>query len=165
MKVKSLFTAVLLALLALPVQAATLPPYQFTTEHGRDVTLAYPRNSMTVLHFWATWCGPCVRELPTVDAMAQRLATISSRQWRVVTVSLDNSPATVRTFFRRHNITALDAHIDPNMNAMRILKVGGLPTTLIIDDQGNELKRYVGDYDWTTFDPATLNVTAPKPLY
>lgn len=166
MKVNILFGAVLLVLLAItPAHATKLPPYQYTNDGGGDATLTFPQGSMTVLHFWATWCAPCVRELPTIDKMAAELATISSRQWRVIAISMDDNQSVVRAFFRRHNITQLQANMDNQMNAMRHLKVGGLPTTLIIDDQGNELKRYVGDFDWTTFNPATLSVDNGKPLY
>lgn len=163
MKVNILFFMLLLA--TFPAQAATLPPYSFTDSTGRMVTLSYPQNSMTILHFWATWCVPCIKELPTLNEEAKKLATISARQWRVIAVSLDDKQAIVSAFMKRHRIDALEPNIDGNMQAMRSLSVGGLPTTLIIDDKGNELKRYVGDYDWSTFDPATLTVQEPKPLY
>lgn len=165
MNVKALLTLLFALFLAVPAQATILPAYSYTDAGGRSVKLDFPRNSMTIVHFWATWCVPCVKELPTVNTLAQNLATISSKQWRVIAVSLDDNQSVVSAFLKRHRIDALQANIDPNLSAMRLWKVGGLPTTIILDDTGNEVKRLVGDYDWTTFNPATLDVKEPKPLY
>lgn len=164
MKVNLLFLSVLL-LLASGASATTLPTYSYTDTDGRSVTLSYPQGSMTLLHFWATWCVPCVKELPTLDAAAKKLAAETGKQWRVIAVSLDDTTALVSAFYKRHRIENLSVNIDTNLSAMKVLKVGGLPTTLVIDDKGNEVKRFVGDYDWTTFDPATLTVAETKPLY
>lgn len=145
--------------------APVLPPYSYTNAQGENVTLAFPAGSKTLLHFWATWCVPCVKELPLLDQLAGQLQQNEPNEWRVIAVSLDSNATAVKTFLQRHNIKNLGADIDLTLQAMRALKIGGLPTTLIIDDQGRELKRYVGDYDWTTFNPADLSVAEPKPLY
>lgn len=174
MKVNSIIFGLLLALALLSIGAATpadareqgpapLPAYTYTTAAGESTTLAFPAGSKTILHFWATWCAPCIKELPLLDALAARLAPDPS--WRVLAVALDENQAQVQSFLKRHNIKRLQADVDLSLQAMRALKVGGLPTTLIIDDQGRELKRYVGDYDWTTFNTADLSVAEPKPLY
>lgn len=165
MNVKALLTLVFTLFITAPAQAAVLPPYSYTNAEGRSVKLDFPQNSMTVVHFWATWCVPCIKELPTVNTLSKNLATSSAKQWRVIAVSMDDKQPVVSAFLKRHRIDALDANIDANLSAMRVWKVGGLPTTIILDDKGNELKRVVGDYDWTTFNPVTLDVQEPKPLY
>ena len=99
-----------------------------------------------VLNFWATWCGPCVAEMPSLARMAGSLATSGVK---VIPVSTDaGGAASVRQFFGAHGIKGLDVWLDPHQAAMEAIEAEGLPTTLIIDRRGREVARIAGGANW-----------------
>jgi thiol-disulfide isomerase/thioredoxin len=152
---RALFLIILLAIPGI-AHAQYLPPFiYFDLEKGSH-QLEYKKGRITFLHFWATWCVPCVRELPKLNQFAKMYQ--NSDKIQVIAVSLDSDPAVVSTFFKRHKIDALTPYIDLNNNAMRLLVIGGLPTTLIVNDEEKEIDRLMGDYDWPTFNFETFKV-------
>ena len=107
-------------------------------------TIADYRGSGVVMNFWATWCAPCVREMPSLDRLQAKVPGI-----RVLALSVDRGGARViETFYRKHGIANLDVLADRGAKLMRKLGVRGLPTTLLIDADGNEVGRVVGPAEW-----------------
>ena len=105
-----------------------------------------------ILNLWATWCIPCVAEMPELQAMAKVLAGE-----RVVVLPLSSDrggAAVVRKFYASHDITDLGVWLDPKGEAARAWGARGLPTTLIIDRQGREVARLEGAFEWAS--PAAL---------
>lgn len=100
-------------------------------------------HKLTVIHFWATWCVPCVAELPAFDAFAKAHPNLG-----VMALSEDDSMAKVKDFFAKHNITAFNPALDTNMTLFRKFHVRGLPTTLFINDLGQVFARADGPLDW-----------------
>jgi thiol-disulfide isomerase/thioredoxin len=101
-----------------------------------------------VLNLWATWCVPCVAELPSLAALAARLASAG-----VVVVPLSSDrggAAVVQKFYAGHAIAGLDVWLDPKGAAASALRARGLPTTLLIDRQGRERGRLEGGADWAS---------------
>lgn len=118
----------------------------FTAESGDEMTLDAFRGQVVVLNFWATWCPPCRKEMPMLDALNRDLG---SEDFQVVTVATGrNSPAAMRRFFEEADIKTLPLHNDPTMAMARGMAVLGLPVTVILDREGREIARMQGEADW-----------------
>lgn len=101
-----------------------------------------------VINLWATWCVPCVAEMPALQAMARALA---GERIVVLPLSSDRGgAAVVRRFYAKHDIQGLGVWLDPRGEAARAWGVRGLPTTLIIDRRGREVARLEGAFDWAS---------------
>lgn len=138
------------------------PAVQFLNEEGERLTLEKFRGKVVVLNMWATWCAPCIHEMPTLDRLQQQLEDVDVV---VVALSIDSGGASVvRTFFDEHGIGNLDVYVDPTMRAQAGFNVIGLPTTIIIDKEGRERGRIVGPAEWDDSRAADLVLSAAAPL-
>lgn len=125
-----------------------LPAIRFESETGETLTLADFRGKTVLLNIWATWCVPCREEMPTLDALQ---AELGGADFQVVPLSIDRAgPDVVREFFTEIGIRHLGLYIDASMQASFDLAAVGLPTTLLIDNEGRELGRLVGPTEWDT---------------
>ena len=127
-----------------------MPEVRFVTEDGTRETLDAFHGKVILLNIWATWCPPCAKEMPTLDALQ---ADLGSAKFEVVTLSIDTGgvPA-VRRFFDRIGIKHLTLYVDQTSLAFTNLRIVGLPTTLIVDADGKELARLVGPATWNDPD-------------
>jgi thiol-disulfide isomerase/thioredoxin len=109
-----------------------------------------------VVNLWATWCAPCVKELPTLDKLAASHRV--DGQLGVIAVSQDDGPQpSVDAFLKKLKVTDLAAYHDPKMALSGALGPDTvLPTTILYDASGKEVWRYVGDLDWTSPEAAKL---------
>jgi len=129
---------------------ATLPAFQFFTPDDQARTLADYRGRGVVLNLWATWCGPCVAELPTLDALA---AAVAADDIVVLPLSSDaGGAASVRAFYDGHDIEHLPVLLDPGGAITQAWQVPGIPVTVIFDRSGHPRARLVGGADWSTPD-------------
>ncbi|QCP86468.1 TlpA family protein disulfide reductase [Cereibacter sphaeroides] len=104
------------------------------------------RGRWVVANFWATWCAPCREEMPTLDRLA---AEMGGAQFAVVTVATGrNAVPAIRKFFDEAGVTHLPALRDPKSALARQIGVMGLPVTLVLDPEGREVARLIGDADW-----------------
>ena len=127
------------------------PDVTFNDPDGAEVTLAGFRGKPVLVNLWATWCAPCVKELPTLDKLAR------TNVIQVVAISQDMGPhASVVAFLQAHEIATLDAYQDPKMALSGSLGAEVLPTSILFDSEGREVWRYVGDLDWTSAGAARL---------
>ena len=125
-------------------KGSAAPAYPFQDAAGKTVTLATFRDTPVLLNLWATWCGPCVKELPTLDALARR----EGGKLQVVALSQDTEPAKVAPFLAQHGITTLRPFTDAKMAWLPAV-TANLPSTLLFDSAGKEVWRTTGDMDWT----------------
>jgi thiol-disulfide isomerase/thioredoxin len=109
-----------------------LATHRMRTLDGREFTLGALRGQVLVVNFWASWCPPCRRELPALDALQSELA---ARGARVVAVSLDVEPETARRFAVARGLKLPIAHDGPGGLA-RALDLQQVPTTLVLDRDG-----------------------------
>ncbi len=138
------------------------PLLQFLDEHGERLSLEKFRGRIVVLNLWATWCAPCVEEMPTLDQLQQQLEPLGVV---VVALSIDRGgPKVVREFFDEHDIKNLDVYVDPTMRAQSDFNVIGLPTTILIDREGRDRGRIVGPAEWDDARAADLVLSASAPL-
>lgn len=109
-------------------------------------TLADYRGKYVLLNFWATWCAPCRKEMPMLAALQQEFG---GADFAVVTIATGrNSPAGIKKFFDEIGVTDLPRHQDPRQALARDMGVLGLPVTVIVDPEGREIGRLMGDADW-----------------
>lgn len=121
------------------------PEASFEDPAGEPVTLAHFRGKPLLVNFWATWCAPCIVELPTLDALAAKGGNLE-----VLAVSQDIEGAKkVDAFFAARKFEALEPYLDTEMALMGELKVLTLPTTILYDAEGREVWRMTGIEDWT----------------
>lgn len=122
----------------------TLTDISFLAEGGRELRLSDFRGTPVVLNLWATWCGPCVEEMPSLDRLQRDYPGVA-----VVAVSLDKQgEEKVRSFYGESGLTHLKIYADPTMKSMTALGVPGLPATILIASDGSEAGGVNGAYDW-----------------
>ena len=123
-----------------------VPEFQFTTADGTVRTLADYAGQGVVLNFWATWCVPCVAEMPALDALARLVAT---DRVAVLALSSDRGGAPpVERFYKEKKIQTLAVLLDPKGEAARAFSARGIPTTVLIDRAGKERGRVEGAAEW-----------------
>lgn len=131
---------------------------------GGETRLSDFRGRVVLLNLWATWCAPCVREMPSLDRL-QALA--GGPDFEVVALSLDRGGMhQVGPFFERLELSNLAVYLDPESVSMRELRPRGLPTTILFDREGRELGRVEGEWEWDGPEAQALvrNALAGRPL-
>ena len=123
-----------------------VPRSAFFDREGNERTIADYRGTGVVLNFWATWCPPCVREMPALDRMR---AALAGSGIDVVAVSEDiKGVEHVAKYYKKLELKHLELFIDRDNAFMRAANVGSLPTTLLIDEEGNEVAGVLKDAEW-----------------
>ncbi len=122
-----------------------LPDMYLQSAEGEEQTIRAFGPGSCILNLWATWCAPCVEELPSL----QRLSLLAKGRFRVILLSQDRGGSAVTDpFLRRLGVTDLPVFADPSGRFGRALSVRGLPTTFIINQHGSIVGRYEGGARW-----------------
>ena len=120
----------------------------FVAGNGAEHRLEEFRGHGLVINLWATWCVPCVEEMPSLSVLAKRLGPLDIA---VLPLSSDRGgAAAVQRFYDVHEIGALPVLLDPKGAAARAWGARGIPTTILIDQQGRERARIEGAADWAS---------------
>ncbi|AGI65977.1 hypothetical protein OAN307_c02100 [Octadecabacter antarcticus 307] len=129
----------------------------FKHEDGSDLTLAAFEGQYVVLNFWATWCAPCRKEMPHLSELQDEFG---GEGLEVVTVATGtNQRPAMERFFEEIGVDNLPMHTDANSALARDMGVIGLPVTLIMDPQGLEIARLIGDADWASDNAKAILTT------
>lgn len=124
----------------------TIPELSFVDRQGQSVSLADFRGKVVLLNIWATWCLPCRKEMPTLERLQERLG---GKEFEVVVLSIDRGgAAAVESFYQEIGIRRLGIYVDTSGKVSRDLNIIGLPTTLLIDREGQERARLIGPAEW-----------------
>jgi thiol-disulfide isomerase/thioredoxin len=135
------------------------PGTSFQDPDGETVTLADFRGKPLLVNLWATWCAPCITEMPMLD----KLAASEKDKVQVLTVSQDlEGKDKVDAFFAKNRFSTIEPYLDPEAGLSTDLKVQTLPTTILYDAQGREVWRMVGLEDWHGARAAALIQEASK---
>ena len=139
------------------------PAALFKNPDGGEISIAKFKGVPILVNLWATWCAPCVKELPTLDKLAK--SHRDDGALGVVAISQDSGDQTgVVAFLKNLNVTDLGAYHDADMKLSGALGPDTvLPTTILYDANGKEVWRYVGDLDWTSAEAAKLLSEAGAP--
>lgn len=136
-----------------------LPELKFTNAEGKPVTLADFRGKVTLLNLWATWCVPCRKEMPALDALEGELG---GADFTVLAINLDTGDrAKPKKFLSEIGVQHLAYFEDPTTDVFQNLKrygraIVGLPTTILIDRDGCELGVLPGPAEWASEDALAL---------
>ena len=129
------------------------PDLSFSDPDGRTISFAELEGQPLLVNLWATWCPPCIAEMPTLDALAAREAGTL----RVMTISEDMQGAeVVAPFFAENDFAELEQWLDPDNAMMAALALDTLPVTILYDAEGRELFRVIGGMDWAGERAETL---------
>ncbi len=134
---------------------AALPSIKVSKPDGTTLDLAALSGTPVLLNLWATWCAPCVVEMPMLDALAGE----TEGKLRVITVSQDlKGGEEVEPFFAEKKFAHLEPWLDPETElSFAFADSGGvLPTTVLYGADGKELWRMVGGYDWSSREARKL---------
>jgi peroxiredoxin len=123
----------------------TAPLFTLEDLNGKKVNLKQYREQIVFLNFWATWCGPCKEEMPSMEALHQKF---KERGFVFLTISVDYEEAKkVKEFIQKHRYT-FPVLLDPKCMTLDLYGVKGIPTTILIDKKGKMIGRAVGPKDW-----------------
>jgi thiol-disulfide isomerase/thioredoxin len=132
---------------ALSVQGAELavgkaaPDFTFTSAEGKPMSLSSYRGKPVALHFWATWCGPCIRELPLISA----LTTTKNQDLTVLAVNCAETAGDVADFLGRTKVT-LNVVMDQDYRISQLYRINAIPQTYLIDEAGIIQSIRIGAY-------------------
>jgi len=148
----SVLTGLLIVLLT-GCYSGSRPPHigrnapDFTVQDSdRKITLSELRGKVVVLNFWATWCAPCVEELPSLVNLQQKMR---NKGITVLAVSVDQDESLYRRFVQDHNVNLLTVR-DANQKSNNLYGTFKFPETYIIDRNGVMRRKFIGPVDWAT---------------
>ncbi len=128
------------------------PRLVFTNAHGRRLSLGDYAGHTLVVNLWATWCAPCIAEIPSFSALA---AQVKANGVLVLPISIDLTGVdVVRPFYAKHRIRDLPVLLDPNGDNLEVLDTASIPLTIIINPVGQLVARLNGAANWNT--PGTI---------
>jgi peroxiredoxin len=123
------------------------PDFRFTDLNGKIVALSDYRGKIIVVNIWATWCLPCVEEMPSMEKLYQKFKT---ENFEILAVSIDEAGSdVVAPFMKKHKLT-FPALLDPEGSIKTLYGVTGIPETFIIDQSGMLLGKIIGPRDWAS---------------
>ena len=147
-----------IAALQVPEKPTPVRELNFQNAKGEAITLASLRGKVILLNLWATWCAPCRKEMPALDALQ---AQLGGTDFEVVAVNIDTrNLEKPREFLKEIEVKNLAYHADPSAKIFQDLKAAGrafgMPTTLLIDAQGCELATLAGPAEWSSPEAQAL---------
>ena len=123
-----------------------LPGMSVVGPDGAETALADLQGEWLVVNLWATWCAPCRKEMPMLASLQE---TFADAPVEVVTIATGrNSVEGITRFFAEIGVDNLPEYRDPTQELARAMGILGLPVTLIVDPQGREIARLIGDAHW-----------------
>jgi thiol-disulfide isomerase/thioredoxin len=153
------------AAVAVASEPRRVPDLTFRDGEGKERTLAAWQGRTVLLNLWATWCIPCRKEMPALDALQAKLG---GPQFEVVAVNIDTRDVEKpKTWLRETNVTRLGYYADPSGKVFQDLKAFGraigMPTTLLVDASGCEIANLAGPAEWASDDAIKLVTAALGP--
>lgn len=120
------------------------PEFALKDQAGKQITLTEPRGRVVFLNFWATWCPPCVQEMPALEKLHQELA---KEGLVILAANFQETPERVNDFFREHKLT-FTALLDSDGKVSALYQAWALPVSVIINKRGELAARAIGVKDW-----------------
>ena len=121
---------------------------KFKDSDLQDVDLTNKKGNIMILNFWATWCAPCKREMPSLENLTNQFPQV-----KVYAINMEQpNKIKVRDFFRSIGVASLDTYYDPELKLVKQFKMRGLPTSILIDKNGDEFGRVIGEVDFVSDD-------------
>ena len=158
---KKLIYFIFFVLLSFKLNAKTNPPFSNIIEHdqpkdyreiifvdfeGNTINLKEYKSKIYILNFWATWCAPCKKEMPSLDKLHKN----DNIEVFAINVEKKNKNKT-KKFFKDLDIKNLSIYFDPELELTKSLSLRGLPTTIILNQDKKEVARIIGEVDFNDF--------------
>ena len=123
-----------------------ISPLIFEDFSGNEINLNQYNGKLVIINFWATWCAPCKKEMPSLDKLYQ---VESFKNLQIFAVNMEQpNPLKTKKFFADLNIKKLEIFFDSNLNFVKEFKLRGMPTTVLINKKGEEFARIIGEVDF-----------------
>ncbi|EEE36994.1 redoxin [Rhodobacteraceae bacterium KLH11] len=130
---------------------------EYQLDDGSVGTLADYKGKYVLINFWATWCAPCRKEMPQISELQEEFG---GDKFQVLTLATGrNTPAGIEKFFEENGITNLPRYQDPSSEAAREFGVIALPITVILNPEGEEIARLIGDAEWNSASAKSIIAT------
>ena len=113
---------------------------------GNKINLSNYHGKLVIINFWATWCAPCKKEMPSLDKLSQN-KNFKNLEVLAVNVEQPNKSKT-KEFFTDLNIKNLKIYFDSNLNFVKEFKLRGVPTTVLVNKKGEEFARIIGEVNF-----------------
>lgn len=133
-------------------QGDKAPGFSLQALDGRIISLADFKGKVVLVHFWATWCPPCVEEMPTLEQLSRSLR---AGDFEILAVSVDEGGAGTVAAFMQKNGLSIPVLLDPTRSTAKLYGTFKFPETYVIDRQGVVRYKAIGPKDWTI--PSTMN--------
>ena len=122
------------------------PQTTFSGRDGEKLTFAEFKGGVVLVNFWATWCAPCVHEMPALNRLQK---TLGGSSFKVITMSLDRKGfEVIDPFFEKAGIDSLEAYLDLSNKLSLEVGAAGIPTSILLDRKGKIIARVVGPLEW-----------------
>jgi cytochrome c biogenesis protein CcmG, thiol:disulfide interchange protein DsbE len=131
-----------------PPRIGNAAPDFTITDSQRTVSLSQLRGKPVLLNFWATWCPPCVQEMPSLV----QLQKLVGDKVTILAVSEDADDAAYKQFIRDHNVDLLTVRDNGSSKANEVYGTFKFPETFVIDSNGKIVRKFIGATDWTSPD-------------
>ena len=132
--------------LLIHAEKRTIGKIEFFNSKKKRESLENYKQNLTIINFWATWCAPCKKEMPSLDNLYQDK---KFKNLKILAVNMEApNPAKTKKFFEDLNIQKLEIFFDNDLNFVKEFKLRGVPTTVIINKKGEEFARIIGEVNF-----------------
>jgi len=123
-----------------------ISPIIFKDFSGKELNLKNYHGKLVIINFWATWCSPCKKEMPSLDRLYQ---SDDFKNLKIFAVNVEEpNMQKTKNFFLDLHIKKLEIFFDHNLNFVKAFKLRGVPTTVLINKKGEEFARIIGEVDF-----------------
>ncbi len=121
--------------------------FAFHDSKNNPFTLGSFQGNVVLLNLWATWCAPCIKEMPSLNNLAN---IVKNEKIKIITLNQDlgKDLSEIKNFYKKNTLHYLEPYLDNSGSVGKITKIRGLPTTLIINKEGKEIARVEGVIKW-----------------
>ncbi len=129
------------------------PDFSLKDLNGKEVAIKQFRGKVVFLNFWATWCGPCKEEMPSLEFLRQQF---KAKNFVLLTISVDyEGKKPIQEFMNKHQYT-FPVLVDAKGETLDLFEVKGIPTTFLIDKKGKMVGKAIGPRDWKSVEIVSL---------
>ncbi|MCE2927414.1 MAG: TlpA family protein disulfide reductase [Rickettsiales bacterium] len=138
-------TSILMVLASHTARAGDAPVIRYRIVDDTIQSPDFSAHKLTAVHFWATWCVPCIDELPEIE---KTITNYKGKGLHILPIAMENNVKRIEEFFVRHKLTSIKPYRDDGITSFKSLGIRGLPTTVFFDSSGKEISRAEGPMPW-----------------